>query len=114
ASVATSIAVRPRSEYDLDAPVLLVAEHFVSTRSIVEPHPVCNDEARVDLAALDPFQERLHVALDMRLSGFDFQSPVHDGAERNLIDETAVDARYGKRTFIPATADRLAQADRPI
>src|SRR4051812_41945179 len=71
------IAVHPpRLEYDLLAVVDLIPEHPVSLRCVVETHLVRDDEARVNLALLDPFEEGLHVPLHMTLPALDGQRPV--------------------------------------
>jgi hypothetical protein len=58
-------------QHDLQAVILLVDENVVSMRSIVELHVVCDDEAGIDLPALNALQQRTQITLDMALSGFD-------------------------------------------
>jgi hypothetical protein len=62
-----------RLKYNFCALVFLVPEHFVTFRRVFQAHGVRDHKARIDVALLDPFQERLHVALDVRLTGLERQ-----------------------------------------
>src|SRR4051794_33630467 len=63
-----ALAVLPRLQHDLDALVLLVAEHAEAMRRFVERQLVGDQERRVDLATLDALEQRTHVALHVRLT----------------------------------------------
>src|SRR5688572_10883303 len=71
-------------------------------------------EAGIDLVFFDPFEQRLHISLHVRLSGFKGQPLVHERAERDLVVEAAVHAgdRYG--TAFTTSHDRLAKNMRSI
>src|SRR3954471_4711913 len=86
--------VASRMEHDFDAAVLLVAERLVHRRPLLQPDPMGDDEGGVDLAFLDAVQEIVGPAIDMGLAGADGQTLVHQRAERNLVEESAIDARY--------------------
>src|SRR5581483_3494215 len=103
-----------RLEDHLRAVVLLVDEHRVAAWRVVEWQAVRDDEARVDVAVLDPLEERPEVALDVRLTGLDRDRAVHDGSERHLVEEAAVDAGDGYRAAVPARHERLAKRDRTV
>src|SRR5690348_185208 len=60
-----------RLEDDLQALLLLVLEDLVAVRRLVERQAVRDDEAGVDLAALDAVQQRPHVALHVALAALD-------------------------------------------
>ena len=68
----------------------------------------------IDLAVLDPLEQRLHVAMHVRLPGLHRERLVHDRADRNLVDEAAVDAGHRDGAAVAAGHDRLAQRARPI
>src|SRR3954453_10118434 len=103
-----------RFEHDLHALVLLVLEYLVPFGRLVEPQPVGDDEARVDLALLNPLQQRAHVALRVTLPALDRQRAVHYGAHRELVDDPTVDADHRDGATIAAGHDRLAQRDGPV
>jgi hypothetical protein len=52
----------------LFAAVLLVEEHSVAARHVVEPHTVSDHEAGIDLSPLNPFEQRSHVVLYVALA----------------------------------------------
>src|SRR3712207_6208855 len=66
-----------RLEHHLDAVILFVYEHVEAVRRLVQRECVGDDEARIDLAALDPLQQRAHIAMHMALAGLDRQRAVH-------------------------------------
>ena len=76
----------------------------------LQRQPVRDDEARIDLALLDPLEQRLHVALHVALAGLDRQRAVHHRAHRELVDEAAVDADHRDRPAVAAGHDRLRAA----
>src|SRR3954451_24037765 len=83
-----------RVQHDLDAAVLLVAERLVHRRPLLERNLVGDDEGRVDLSLLDPAQQVIAPAADVRLPGAHRDALVHQHAERDLVAQPAVDARY--------------------
>src|ERR1700758_1721779 len=80
-------------EHDLDAAVRLVAERLVHLGPVLERGLVRDHEGGVDLALLDAAQQVVGPAVDVRLAGADLQGLVHQHAERELVDQAAVDAR---------------------
>jgi hypothetical protein len=54
-----------RAHDDLDDPVLFVAKFLVHFRRLFKAGGMCHDEAGVDLALNDLFQERLSISLNM-------------------------------------------------
>src|SRR5437868_9331062 len=103
-----------RLEHDLDAIVLLVQEDVIAFGRVVEPHAVRDNEARIDLALLDPFEQRFQIALHVALTALDRNRAVHQRAHRKLIDEPAVDPYDRDRTAIGAGENRLADGVRPV
>src|SRR5437899_5257624 len=81
-------------QHDLDAFVLLVAEHAISGRRLVEAHAVRDDEARIDVALRKALEQRAQVAMHVGLSGADGERAVHERAGGKLVDPAAVDARH--------------------
>ena len=53
-----------------------------------------HDEAGVDLALNDLFQERLSIGLNMGLSSLECKPFVHRRTERNLVPHADIHARY--------------------
>src|SRR4051794_24278181 len=92
---------------DLLAVVLLVLEHVVAPRGFVQREAVRDDPSRVELAALDPFEQRSHVALDVALAGAERQRPVHPRASRELVYEPTVDADHRDDPSTAARGDGL-------
>ena len=62
-----------RLEHDLFAVVELVLEDVVAVGSLFQRQGMGDDEGGIDVAVLDVLQQRLHVALDMALTGLDRQ-----------------------------------------
>src|SRR5581483_1257278 len=81
-----------RFHNDLYAIVLLFLEHRVSLWGLIERQAVCDHEARVDLSFLDSLQQRLQIALYMRLASPHGERTVHERSKREFIHETAVNA----------------------
>src|SRR5436305_175657 len=91
-----------RLQHDLDAVVFLVVEEPVAIGRVIEAQAMRDDEARIDLAVLDAFQQRLHVPMHVTLAGLDRQRAIHHRAHRKLVDEAAVDADHRYRPAIAA------------
>ena len=68
-----------------------------------------HDEAGVDLALNDLFQERLSIGLNMGLSSLECKPFVHRRAERCLVAHSNVHARNRDRTSFATTHDCLAK-----
>src|SRR6185295_12129885 len=112
----TGLAAWPSSgaQDDFQAVVLLVEEHVEPRRRVAQRQPVGDDEARIDLAPLDSFEQRLHVSLDVTLAGPDRERPVDNGAHRKLVDETAVHADHRHGPAVATGMDGLPQSERPV
>src|SRR3954449_5639578 len=79
-------------EDDLLAVVLLVLEDVEAAFRLVEWQGVGDDPGRIDLAAFDALQQRLHVALHVALPGTQGQRPVHPRAGGEFVEQAAVHA----------------------
>src|SRR5215469_14115015 len=82
----------PGIEHDLDALVLLVAKSFVGLGSLVEAEAVRDDHGWIDLAALNTFEQRLHVIQHLRLPHAEGQAFAEGRAPRPFVDHAAVNA----------------------
>lgn len=107
-------SIRPRIKNNFGAVVLLVAEHFVHLGGLVEGHPVAHNKAGVDFAALNQFQQRLHVSHHVGLAGLHGQAFIHISAHGHFVDESAIDAGHGNGATFPARHDDLTQDPRTI
>src|SRR5947209_8401897 len=103
-----------RLQHHFNALVLLIAEDPVRLRRLFQRQAVRNDEARVELALLDPRQQRLQVAVDVRLAHLEGQPLAEGGAKVDLVQEAAVDAGDRHRAALAAGLDRLAQRVGPV
>ncbi len=101
-------------EDDFDAAVLLVIEHLVEVGAFFEARRVGDDEGRVDVAVLDMRQQLRQVALDRRLRHAHGQSAVDGRSERDLVEESAIDADDRDRAEIARAVDCLTQDMRPV
>ncbi len=88
---------------------LLVLEHLVRLRRFVQREPVGDHEGWVDLAALDPLQQRCDVALHVALTAPEGDRAVHPGPDGELVHQPAVDADDGDGAAVAAGQDGLAQ-----
>jgi uncharacterized delta-60 repeat protein len=84
-----------RIEHNLDATVFLVPERFVHPGSLVEADRMGDDEGWVDLPFFDSPQQVVSPAIHVGLPGADGQPLVHHGAERDLVDQSAINAGDG-------------------
>jgi peptidoglycan/LPS O-acetylase OafA/YrhL len=87
--------------------VLLVLEHLVPLRHVLQPHPVADHEARVDLAVADPLEQRPHIPLHVSLAAAQGQRPVHHRPDRELVDEPDVRTDDRHDAAVAAGHDRL-------
>ena len=71
-------------------------------------------ERRIDVAELDAAEQVGRVAVELGLSHAAGQALVEGGAERELVDEAAVDAGDRDRAELAAGKDRGAQGDRAV
>ncbi len=86
-------------------------EELVAERSVRQLQLVGDDEAGVDLAVLDPCQQRPQIAVHVALPGADGEALVHERAHRELVHEPAVDADDGDDPAGAAAHDRLAERE---
>ena len=73
-----------------------------------------DDEGRIDFSTLDAFEERGHVLVHVRLPHLERQALRERGAERKLVEPSAVDPRNRDDAALAARPNRLAQRVRPI
>ncbi|OMP13419.1 hypothetical protein COLO4_01719 [Corchorus olitorius] len=95
-------------EHDLGDFVLVVVEHLVALGGILQAHAVRNEKGRVDLTLDDRVEQGRHVVLDAGLPGLQSQALFHEGAERELVDDAAVDRRHRDAAAFAAGDDGLA------
>src|SRR5258708_39043294 len=81
-----------RIQHDLDTLIFLIQKHPVSLRRLVEPHMMRDDEARVDLPVLDAIEQWTQVPLHVALPRLQLQRPIHEGPDRKLVDESAINS----------------------
>src|SRR5215218_4412601 len=96
-------------EDDLHALVQLVLEGLVAFGREAELQPVGHDEARVDSPVLDVLVERLEVSMDVALAALERQSLVHEGAARELVEQSSVGADDRHDAARAAGQDGVAQ-----
>src|SRR5256885_6531612 len=63
-------SIRPGIEHHFGAVVLLIAENFVHLGRLIDRWPVAHYKAGIDVALLDTFKQRFHVAHHVCLAGF--------------------------------------------
>src|SRR5690606_11352913 len=97
-----------RLQHDLFAVVVFVHEHLVALRCVGQRQSMGNDETRIDLALLDPIEQRLHVTLDMALPRADSQSAIDDCSHRKLVDEAPVHSYHRYDAAIATATDGLS------
>src|SRR4051794_38840339 len=103
-----------RLQNDLDAAVLLVAEHFVHLGSVLERSGVGDDKGRIDLSFFNPPQEIIRPAVDVGLAHAECQAFIHRLTHGDLVDEAAIDARDRDHACRAADIDHLAQNVRAV
>src|SRR5688572_14780280 len=101
-------------EHDLDAAVLLVAEHVVHFWAVFEPDSVCDHETGIDLLGFDPLEQLVGPAFYVRLTHAKGQPLVHRHAEGDLVHETTVHTRDRDHPGGPAHIDHLPQHMRAV
>src|SRR5436305_8693230 len=73
-----------------------------------------DDERGIDLAALDAFEQWAQVAMHVRLAHLEGQTLAEGRAERQLVEEAAIDAGHGDRATFATSVDRLPKRVRAI
>src|SRR3982751_6706880 len=85
-------SIHPGLQHHLDAAVLLVTERLVHLWATFERLGVGNHERRVDLIFQYPIEQVVGPPVYMGLTGADGQSLVHDGSQRDFVQQAAIDA----------------------
>lgn len=67
--------------------VLLVHKDIIRLGRVVEPYPMRDDVAGINIALLNPFKQGTHITLDVCLSGSDLQCLVRHRAEMDFIEK---------------------------
>src|SRR5438105_10485080 len=98
-------------QHHLDAIILLVAKHIVSSGSFVELHAVGDHERGINLIRLDPVEQGLQITLAMGLSHAQGEAFAERRAERQLVHETAVNSWNRDCSALAASLDGFAQCD---
>src|SRR3954470_5993110 len=96
-------SIHPGLQHHLDAAVLLVTERLVHLRPAFERLGMGDHERRVDLIFQYPIEQVVSPPVHMGLTGADGQSLVHDGSQRDFVQQAAIDA--GNRENAGRTAD---------
>src|SRR4051795_12717753 len=97
-----------RTEHRTDAPVLLLLEHPVSLRPVVERHHVGGEVLGPHLVPAHEFEDLRDVAVPVLLGAAQGERLVHDRPEGELVDEAGEDAEGEHRPALAAGVDRLA------
>ncbi len=102
-------AIETGLEHDLGHFVLLVVEHLVALGRLLERQPVGDQEGRYrSCSSRIALSSARHVVLHMGLAGLERQPLLHEGAQRELVDEAAIDCRHRDAPTLAAGDDRLA------
>ena len=104
----------PRVDHDLCYVILLVPPYFVHLGGFVKSDAVRDEIARIDLALLDTLEEGLHVVMHIGLAHLHRDAFSEGGTERDLIEQSPIDTRDGKRSSLSDRLYRLAQHAGPI
>src|SRR3546814_19589567 len=88
---------------DLSPFILIFLEVLVAGRRFFQGKAVADEESSVDLTLSDTVEKIVAIALHMRLAALHLQSFFHDGAQRELVSHSAINA--GDRNP-PPFADR--------
>src|SRR3954471_20150146 len=107
-------SIHSRLQDHLDAAVLLVTECLVHFRAAFEGFGVSDHEGRVDLIFEHPVEQVISPTVHMRLPGANGQTLVHDGAQRNLVQQAAIDTWYRKNARGTANIHHLAKHVRTV
>src|SRR5579862_6229032 len=106
--------LHPRIDDDFRDLFLFVSPDGIHPGRIIERDAVGDHVAGVDLALLDPLQQRLHVFVHVGLAHFHGDSFAKRSAEGNLVEQAAVNAGNGKRAAFANGENRLAQHHGPV
>ena len=107
-------SIHSRLQDYLDAAVLLVTECLVHLGAAFERLGVSNHEGRVNLIFEHPVEQVISPSVHVGLPGADGQSLVHDGAQRNFVQQAAIDTWYRKNARGTADIHHLAKHVRTI
>src|SRR4051812_19217613 len=97
-----------RTEHGTDAPVLLVLEHPVALRPVVERHHVGGEVLGPHLVPAHAVEDLRDVAVPVLLGAAQGQRLVHHRAEGELVHEAGEDAEGEHGPTLAAGVDRLA------
>src|SRR4051812_26205224 len=103
-----------RTEHGTDAPVLLVLEHLVALRPVVERHHVGGEVLGLHLVPAHAVEDLRDVAVPVLLRAAQGQRLVHHRAEGELVHEAGEDAEGEDRPALAAGVDRLAHRRGPV
>src|SRR3954470_16595159 len=97
-----------RTEHGTDAPVLLLLEHPVALRPVVQRHHVGGEVLGLHLVPAHAVEDLRDVAVPVLLRAAQGQRLVHHRAEGELVHEAGEDAEGEHRPALAAGVDRLA------
>src|SRR6266571_6869427 len=92
----------PGIQHHLNALLLFVAECAIGLGSFIQAQAMSDDECWVDISALNPFQQRLGIAVHVRLAHLEDQTFSKARAEWDFVEHAAIDP--GKRYYSPFAA----------
>src|SRR5215510_6550398 len=98
-----------RLHYHLCALILFISEHLVRTGCLVERERMADDKRWIDIAPANPFQQRSHVFVHVRLSHLQRQAFREGRTDRELVNQSAVHARNGNDAAFTAGLYGFAQ-----
>src|SRR5581483_12269758 len=84
---------------------------LVGLRRILQLEAMSDYESRINLTLGDGVQQWPQVPVNVGLSRFDLQGPVHDRSKRDLVENSAVNSRNGNRPSVPARHNGLPEGD---
>jgi hypothetical protein len=82
-------------QHYLLTPVPLIEEHVIPRRRLLQPHPMGDDEARIDLPPFDPLEQWPHVAVHVALPRRTWHCPVL------IVSERFITAPMGNLSISP-------------
>src|SRR3954470_2997132 len=97
-----------RTEHGTDAPVLLVLEHLVALRPVVERQHMGGEVLGLHLVPAHAVEDLRDVAVPVLLGAAQGQRLVHHRAEGELVHDAGEDAEGEHRPALAAGVDRLA------
>src|SRR4051812_38139126 len=103
-----------RTEHGTDAPVLLVLEHLVALRPVVERQHMGGEVLGLHLVPAHAVEDLRDVAVPVLLGAAQGQRLVHHRAEGELVHDAGEDAEGEHRPALAAGVDRLAHRGGPV